>query len=81
MEGKFKIIHQSLAEKFKFICQATFQHSKNLAFFVTIYKSLLLLQKKFKGKEGKMDALIAGIFGGYIVFGEDNAINQQVDAS
>ena len=62
----------------KSILQATYQHSRNLATFVPIYKSLLLLLKKVKGSEHSTDAFLAGIVGGWIVFGEDNPINQQV---
>ncbi|KAI8899276.1 Tim17/Tim22/Tim23/Pmp24 family-domain-containing protein [Globomyces pollinis-pini] len=61
-----------------FILKVTFQHSRNLAFFVTIYKSLLLIQKKIKGVEHSFDSFIAGIIGGYFVFGTDNAVNQQI---
>ncbi|KAH6574387.1 hypothetical protein BASA60_005557 [Batrachochytrium salamandrivorans] len=42
------------------IFKMTYQHSRNLAIFVTIYKSLLLLQLKIKGFEHNSDALIAG---------------------
>ncbi|KAJ3257188.1 Peroxisomal membrane protein 4 [Boothiomyces macroporosus] len=62
----------------KQILQLTYQHSKNLAFFVTIYKSLLLIQRKIKGKEHNPDSFIAGLIGGYIIFGSDNAVNQQI---
>ncbi|TEB26388.1 peroxisomal protein [Coprinellus micaceus] len=45
----------------------------------TIYKSLLLLQKKMnKGKERSLDTFIAGLIGGYVVFGERNAVNEQI---
>jgi len=62
----------------KFIVQATYQHSRNLAVFVTIYKSLLVLQKWIRGKESSSDSFIAGFIGGYYVFGENNNINMQV---
>ncbi|KAJ3193645.1 Peroxisomal membrane protein 4 [Irineochytrium annulatum] len=68
----------TLTEKLRFILKATYQHSKNLAFFVTIYKTLMVLQRLVKGKEDSADAFVAGVVGGYIVFGEDNNINQQV---
>jgi peroxisomal membrane protein 4 len=39
-----------------------------------------LLQKKINGgKERNVDTFIAGLIGGYIVFGERNAVNEQVD--
>ncbi|KAJ3333708.1 Peroxisomal membrane protein 4 [Blyttiomyces sp. JEL0837] len=68
----------SLQDKMKFILKATYQHSRNLAVFVTIYKSLMALQRLIKGKENSGDSFVAGLVGGYIVFGEDNNINQQI---
>ncbi|KAJ3415999.1 hypothetical protein HDV05_003596 [Chytridiales sp. JEL 0842] len=65
-------------DKLKFVFKATYQHSRNLAFFVTIYKSLMLLQRVIKGKEDGADPFVAGLIGGYIIFGEDNNINQQI---
>jgi len=51
----------------------------NLARFVTGYKVLLLLQKKLnKGKERDMDTFWAGLGAGWWVFGERNAINEQI---
>ncbi|KAG8958749.1 hypothetical protein FRC03_008845 [Tulasnella sp. 419] len=61
------------------IFRATKTHALNLARFVSIYKALVLLQKKANGgKEGKADTFIAGLIGGYLVFGERTAINEQV---
>ncbi|CAG8463626.1 11645_t:CDS:2 [Scutellospora calospora] len=69
----------SLKDKLTFIFDATKQHSKNLAFFVTIYKTLMYLQKKINGgKEQNGHSFIAGLIGGYIIFGENNNINQQI---
>jgi peroxisomal membrane protein 4 len=46
---------------------------------VSIYKALLLLQKKVNsGKERSLDTFVAGLVGGYVVFGERTAINEQV---
>lgn len=46
---------------------------------MTLYKTLLLVQKKAnRGKERSSDTFIAGLIGGYIVFGDRNAINEQV---
>src|SRR5882757_7806694 len=51
----------------------------NLSKFVTIYKVLLLLQRRLNGgKERPHDNFFAGMLGGYLVFGERNAINEQV---
>lgn len=63
----------------KVIYRATRQHAFNLAKFVTIYKTLLLVQKKMNsGKERKIDTFMAGLIGGYFVFGDRNAVNEQV---
>lgn len=59
--------------------RATKQHSLNLARFVTIYKTALLLQKTLAGgKERQFDTFFAGLIGGWAVFGERNAVNEQV---
>ncbi|KAI1797649.1 peroxisomal membrane protein 4 [Ganoderma leucocontextum] len=61
------------------IYRATRQHALNLAKFVSVYKTLLLVQKKVNGgKERSADTFIAGLIGGYFVFGERNAVNEQI---
>ena len=61
------------------IYRATRQHALNLAKYVALYKTLLLVQKKASGgKERSLDTFIAGLIGGYVVFGERTAINEQV---
>ena len=61
------------------IFQATKQHAFNLAKFVSLYKTLLLLQRKANGgKERSADTFIAGLIGGYVVFGDRTAVNEQV---
>jgi hypothetical protein len=63
----------------KSIFRATKQHALNLAKFVSIYKTLLLLQRKANGgKERNADTFVAGLIGGYLVFGNRNAVNEQV---
>ena len=62
----------------KAILKLTFQHSRNLAFFVTIYKSLLIALKRVQREEHHIHSFIAGLIGGYAIFGTDNAVNQQV---
>jgi len=65
--------------RLKSIFRATKLHATNLCKFVTIYKALLLLQRKLNGgKERTQDTFFAGLFGGYLVFGERNAINEQI---
>ncbi|KAI9189028.1 hypothetical protein H9P43_000455 [Blastocladiella emersonii ATCC 22665] len=69
----------SLRSKFKFIFDATRQHSWNLGRFVLIYKTLLLALRRARGgKESTADAFLAGTVGGYLIFGANNNINQQI---
>jgi len=61
------------------IVQATQQHALHLAGFVSLYKTLLLIQRKLNGgKARKADPFFAGLIGGYVVFGDRNAINEQI---
>ena len=61
------------------IFKATKTHATNLMKYVALYKTLLLIQKKANGgKPRKFDTFFAGLVGGYIVFGDRNAINEQV---
>ncbi|PPQ63522.1 hypothetical protein CVT24_004750 [Panaeolus cyanescens] len=61
------------------IFRATKQHALNLAKFVSLYKTALLVQKKLNGgKEREIDTFVAGLLGGYFVFGERNAVNEQI---
>jgi peroxisomal membrane protein 4 len=51
----------------------------NLGKYVTLYKTLMLIQKRANGgKERRFDPFFAGLVGGYVVFGDRNAINEQV---
>ncbi|KAI8915287.1 hypothetical protein PhCBS80983_g01396 [Powellomyces hirtus] len=68
----------SAKDKMRFIMRATYQHSRNLAFFVTIYKTLMAVQRNVKGKEHNVDSFLAGVIGGYIVFGKNNNVNNQI---
>jgi peroxisomal membrane protein 4 len=60
--------------------QAHNQHHNQKGKFVLLYKTLMLAQKRLLhgGKEAKSDAFFAGLVGGYIVFGKDNNVNQQI---
>ncbi|KAF8528065.1 peroxisomal membrane protein 4 [Hysterangium stoloniferum] len=58
---------------------ATKQHALNLAGFVSLYKALLLLQRGINGgKERNGDTFIAGLIGGYVIFGDRTAVNEQI---
>lgn len=65
-------------DKMRQVLKATYQHSRNLACFVTVFKTSMLLLNKLKGKEHNIDAFICGALGGYIVFNEDNNVNNQI---
>ena len=70
---------KSWLERLRAISRATKQHATNLAKFVAIYKTLLLVQRKLNGGKARPhDTFFAGLLGGYFVFGERNAINEQV---
>ncbi|KAF9270482.1 peroxisomal membrane protein 4 [Marasmius fiardii PR-910] len=61
------------------IFKATKQHAFNLAKFVSMYKTLMLLQRKANGgKERSLDTFISGLLGGYVVFGDRTAVNEQI---
>ncbi|KAI0296629.1 peroxisomal membrane protein 4 [Russula brevipes] len=65
--------------RLKVIFRATKQHATNLARFVAAYKTLLLVQRKVNGGKARShDTFFAGLLGGYLVFGERNAINEQI---
>ena len=69
----------SLKDKLKFVLKATYQHARNLAFFVTFFKTVMVVLRKLKGgQEHSLDAFLSGIVGGYFIFGEENGVNQQV---
>jgi len=73
--------HGDWRSRLRFIYRATKQHALNLAKFVTLYKTFLLIQKKANGgKESGIDTFVAGVLGGYVVFGSRNAVNEQVCA-
>ena len=75
------LFHHSYKSRAKQIFKATRQHSTHLASFVALYKTLLLLQRKLNGgKERKADTFIAGLIGGYVVFGDRTAINEQASS-
>ncbi|KAK4103161.1 peroxisomal membrane protein 4 [Parathielavia hyrcaniae] len=62
----------TLREKIRLVFRATRTHARNLAKFATIYKVTCLLLKNYgptPGKEGPYDSFLAGLLGGYVVFG------------
>ncbi|KAJ2338863.1 hypothetical protein IWW50_006976 [Coemansia erecta] len=67
-------------QKITAILQATKAHARGLAFFVTGYKSLMMLQRYLSasGKNTDVHTFIAGFVSGYFVFGEKTSVNQQI---
>lgn len=54
-------------------------HSKNLATFVGVFKTLLCLFRHIRGTESGFNHLAAGFLGGYYVFGPNTPINSQIN--
>ncbi|GAA6043797.1 hypothetical protein JCM8097_007714 [Rhodosporidiobolus ruineniae] len=69
----------SWQQRLRYVYRATKQHATNLAKFVAIYKTALLVQKTLAGgKQRQADTFFAGLVGGWAVFGERNAVNEQI---
>lgn len=70
----------TLREKARLVFNATRQHASNLARFAFLYKaSMIGLRKTNGGKEMSAHHFLAGLFGGYWVFGQSmNSVNQQI---
>ena len=79
----------TVREKLRIVLKSTRQHARNLATFAVIYKSIMLVLKQSPdpispasvvGKEGSYDAFLAGLIGGYAVFGRghQSSVNQQI---
>ncbi|KAJ8400574.1 hypothetical protein AAFF_G00393430 [Aldrovandia affinis] len=69
----------SLRDKLKAIAQATYTHSRNLAYFVFTYKGLQALQERIQGKSLQSQSFLAACLGGWLVFGDNNHINSQIN--
>ena len=69
----------SLKEKFTWILRATLTHSRNLATFVLIYKTLMTIMRQLEGEKGNIHPFLAAFIGGYYVFGTHDKINEQVN--
>ena len=62
----------TVQEKLALIFRATRTHAQNLAKYATVYKLTMLILKHFgatPGKEGRYDTFLAGLLGGYLIFG------------
>ncbi|PWY72439.1 peroxisomal membrane protein 4 [Aspergillus sclerotioniger CBS 115572] len=73
----------TIREKVKLVFKATRQHARNLATFALIWKSVMIVLRNVNfaapGKEGRYDSFLAGLAGGYAVFGRHKtSITQQI---
>tara|TARA_R110002003_G_scaffold126_20_gene11623 strand:+ start:8213 stop:9049 length:837 start_codon:yes stop_codon:yes gene_type:complete len=72
----------SLRSKSLLVYKATRQHARNLGLFALVYKSTMLFLRYTSptGKERHYDAFLAGLLGGYTVFGRTihNSVSQQI---
>jgi hypothetical protein len=64
------------------VYKATRQHARNLGLFALVYKTTMLFLRHTSptGKERHYDAFLAGLLGGYTVFGRTihNSVSQQI---
>ncbi|KAF3919814.1 hypothetical protein ABW20_dc0109631 [Dactylellina cionopaga] len=67
-------------EKALLIFKATRTHARNLGTFVLLYKSSMLAFRHLNKTESRYDSFIAGLIGGYTVFGRggNSSVNQQI---
>jgi hypothetical protein len=72
----------TLREKAQQIFTATKTHAKTLSLFVLTYKSCMLFLRHLHedGKEARYDSFLAGLLGGYLVFGrgKQSSVNEQI---
>ena len=72
----------SLRSKCILVYKATRQHARNLGFFALVYKSTMLFLRHTSptGKERHYDSFLAGLLGGYTVFGRTihTSVSQQI---
>eukprot|EP00066_Takifugu_rubripes_P022730 XP_011611996.1 PREDICTED: peroxisomal membrane protein 4 isoform X2 [Takifugu rubripes] len=73
------ISSRSLKDKLRAIVKATYTHSRNLACFVFTYKGLQALQHSVQGKTLQSHSFLAACVGGWLVFGDNNNINSQIN--
>ncbi|MDI1491433.1 MAG: hypothetical protein OHK93_002642 [Ramalina farinacea] len=75
-------MERNLRSKLQLIYRATRTHARNLATFAVLYKSTMLLLRRTAphGKEEAWHTFIAGLTGGYFVFGKgiQSSVNQQI---
>lgn len=67
-------------EKMSKILTATRQHATRLCKYVAIYKTLMIVQRDLftGGKQQPYHSFIAGMIGGWYMFGDRTAVNEQI---
>lgn len=67
-------------EKFRKILTATRQHASRLGMYVALYKTVMIVLRDLfhNGKQNPNDSFIAGLIGGWYMFGERTPVNEQV---
>ncbi|KAK6336372.1 hypothetical protein TWF696_001933 [Orbilia brochopaga] len=67
-------------EKLILVLKATRTHARNLGTFVLIYKAAMLALRTLSKTESRTDSFLAGLLGGYYVFGRNgnSSVNQQI---
>lgn len=71
----------TVRQKALLVLKATRQHARNLGAFALIYKSTMLFLRKTNsgGRERRSDPFVAGLLGGYVVFGRSHSsVAQQI---
>jgi len=67
-----------IGDKLKNICELTFEHAKNLGLYVFLYKAIVYILTKLRGKPSKIHAFIGGVIAGYIIFRKKTSVNYQI---
>ncbi|WFD34609.1 hypothetical protein MCUN1_001450 [Malassezia cuniculi] len=68
----------SMRHRFSRIITATRQHSTRLCLYVALYKALVLAQRMRNGKVDSLEPFVAGMLGGWLMFGELTPVNEQI---
>lgn len=68
----------SFQDKIHSVVKLTYEHAKNLGLYVFLYKSIVYLLTKLRGKSSKYHAFVGGVIAGYIIFGKKTNVNYQI---
>ncbi|KRX08086.1 hypothetical protein PPERSA_10448 [Pseudocohnilembus persalinus] len=68
----------TLKQKIQTILKLTYEHAKRLGSFVFLYKSGVCLLNKIQQKQSKLHNIIAGGVMGYVIWGKQTAVNNQM---